>query len=176
MNNPSCVTLMDSILKYVQSDQFQPRHSLEAAELMRLVTPQANITNTLVDPGFEKSGHWVTEGGQHEVDSSAAHGGKKSLKLMITESDLAQNKNYASGMSARRISFGKNPRYLKLAAWYKTESASQQGGPTLAAAISLPRRIHPQRIVFSLHGCPHPRLAICGKDYQSDRPNRLTLM
>jgi hypothetical protein len=127
--------MMDSILWYAQSEQFRPKQSLEAADLIRLVTPQANITNRLADPGFEKLGHWVTEGGRHEVDSSAAHGGKKSLKLITTEGDLAQNKNFVSGLSARGISFDKNPRHLKLAAWYKTESSSQRGGPTLTAAI-----------------------------------------
>jgi hypothetical protein len=89
----------------------------------------------LVDPSFEKSGHWVTEAGQHEVDSSTAHEGKKSLKLLVAESDLAKNKNYTSAVSARRISFNTNPRFLKLAAWYKTESPKQPVGLTLTATI-----------------------------------------
>lgn len=135
MSNPSCVTLMDSLLKYVGSDQFQPRHSIDVQELTRLASPLADSSNRLDDPGFEKSGYWLTESGKYELDNSTAHGGGKSLKLTVTQDNLKENRNYSSGISTRQISFRSKPRQLKLSAWVKSDLLTKHVGPTIRATF-----------------------------------------
>jgi hypothetical protein len=135
MKNPSCVTLLDSVLKYAQSDEFRPRHSIDVNELMRATSPNAESANQLVDPGFERSGYWMTEGGKFEIDDREAHNGRKSLKLVITKEDLSGNRNFASSVSTRQITFDRAPKQLRLAAWFKTDVQGQRGGPTVRATF-----------------------------------------
>jgi hypothetical protein len=135
MKNPSCITMMDSILRYAQSDQFQPKTSVAVEELRRAVSPPADTANKLVDPGFEKAGYWVNEGGKFEIDSSNAHTGRKSLKLTITEQDLLANRNFKSGVSMRQIAFRDKSRRLKLSAWFKTDVHAKEFIPRIHADI-----------------------------------------
>jgi hypothetical protein len=135
MKNPSCVTMMDSILRYAQSDEFQPKTSIAADELLRAASPPADTANKLADPGFEKAGYWVNEGGKFEIDSSNAHTGRKSLKLTISDKDLQGNRNFTSGVSIRQIVFRDKPRRLKLAAWFKTDVNDKKFAPRIHADI-----------------------------------------
>ena len=135
MNNASCATMMDSVLRYVQSDQFLPPHSIDIHELQRMTSPLDNAGNKLVDPGFERSGHWMTEGGKYDIDDTLAHQGRKSLKLIVAQDDLQENRNYSSSVSTRQITFRGNPSRLKLAAWFKTDVRDSRGTPTVRATL-----------------------------------------
>jgi hypothetical protein len=135
MSNPSCVTFIDSVLKYAQSDEFRPRHSIDVDELMRAASPAGETANQLVDPSFERSGYWMTEGGKYAIDDRDAHSGRKSLKLEITNEDLIANRNYTSSVSTRQITFVRPPKQLKLAAWFKADLEGHRGGPTVRATF-----------------------------------------
>ncbi|MCC6679943.1 MAG: hypothetical protein IT445_03480 [Phycisphaeraceae bacterium] len=152
MENASCAALMDSILSYVQSDQFQPQNSITPADIERALNGHAD--NAIDDAGFEQSGYWRFEGNGYEIDHDTYHSGRASMKLNVTLQQLASSTGFTAGkkhtMEAAMVSpqqsvaagfaAGASPRYLtryvnvelpsqprhvRLSAWYKVAGFSE---------------------------------------------------
>jgi hypothetical protein len=135
LENPSCSTLLDNTLRYVQSLQFQPKHSLAPSELVRLLSSKNQRGNQLLDNSFERFGYWISSGGRYEIDHSTAHAGKASLKLIVTEDHLRESRQFASTVAAPPLSFRSHSRRIKLSGWFKADCSGTNGGPKVVAAI-----------------------------------------
>ena len=124
MSNPSCVALMDGLLRYMTSVQFHPSDRLDPEALTALTAPPLprDPKNLFPCPDFEKPNEVRSNLGRSvgrcEVDSTTAHTGKKSLKLL--PNDFVD--------ACAHISFKKTPPLIKLSAWHKTQDLEGKKG------------------------------------------------
>ncbi|MBN1345432.1 MAG: hypothetical protein JXQ73_22250 [Phycisphaerae bacterium] len=130
--NPSCLALMDGILRYVQGDKFRPPSDLSPTVLKRLAEPAKadDPKNLLASPGFERDvkNAWLAYGADYRIDDAIARSGATSLRLEITPDALRIDPKHYTGARAKAITFKTTPPALKLAAWHKTHGLTGAKG------------------------------------------------
>ncbi len=141
--NPSCVALMDGLLRYVQGDAFRPASELSLSVLRRMTRPAdpADPRYLVAAPGFERPSDvrksWLKYGADYEIDEGVAHTGRKSLKIAIPPDVLKANPRYYTGAQAKPIRFKRSPRLLKVSAWHKTKGLTGAKGNSFLIFIYL---------------------------------------
>lgn len=133
--NPSCVTLLDSILRYMAGDEFKPAGAIDPADLLRLLQPPSENGNLLVDGGFERTGYWTTGMGRHTLDKAFPHSGKQALKLSISPEEFRANANAASSVGTRHIGVSPSPKFLRLAVWVKSDGLAPPAEAGITATV-----------------------------------------
>ena len=132
-HNPSCVALMDAMLRYVASDRFRPTDEIPLDVLTRLNTPPApgEADNLIAEPGFERPAKvkkaWLPYGADYAIDSVAAHTGSSSLRLTIAPEDRKNDPGYYTGARAETVRFTESASMVKVSAWHKTQDLSEGG-------------------------------------------------
>ncbi|MBN2308291.1 MAG: hypothetical protein JXR94_04935 [Candidatus Hydrogenedentes bacterium] len=132
--NPSCVALMDGMLRYATGPAFQPQHLLPVAVLERLIAPaeERGPHNLVGAPGFEDdtavAASWLPYGADYALDAQNAHEGAHSLRLTIAPEQLRSDPNLYTGAQAAPIRFQRTPEELVLSAWHKTEGITGDKG------------------------------------------------
>jgi hypothetical protein len=133
MDNPACVALVDGMIEYVTSENFQPAVAMDLTpEILaecRAEPPPTEPNNHIPDPTFDRRSDfrstWQPYGDGVTLDRQVAHGSRGSLRIQISPEQIKKDPNSSVGASTIVNGFDK-PQPLRLSAWCRTDNLSAE--------------------------------------------------
>ena len=134
MKNPACVALLDGILKYVSSDKFAPKLTVEPEIVAQaIVGPPAGEAGNLVqnadfDRGSQVRAVWNAYGEGYAHDREQFHRGHGAIRIGITPEQAAKSPGMYVGASTPIASAKEETGPMRMSAWCKTENITGEKG------------------------------------------------
>jgi len=135
LDNPACVALLDRIVQYVSSDQFQPKDTMDL-DLKLLAnyssTPQTNDPNNFIpEHTFNRRPDvllmWQPYGKGFKIDQQITHSGQGSMRLQLSPEQVKEEPGASVGAGSIVIKFDKAQR-MRFSTWCRTQELSGEKG------------------------------------------------